>query len=277
MSRQPVVVNGYKSTTLATGQVGQKSTWATASRSATTATHPLYALVGTPPKNVPSVVIAGDSLDAGSNDSAGDGNGNYGPVQRGLWTAGAGGLPMPSLNVACPGEKVSQAVAGSHVGRFAVMRFASHVISNYGTNDILAANSFATVSANLTAFWAVARFYGVKIYQLKIIPRTTSTDGWATPANQGYQTGFAPGGVRDQVNTFITQSLAAGLIDGVVDLTPAVEDPANHGKWLTNGTADWLTNDGTHYTSSGAASVAPLVTAAAQAFTYVPPPILIQP
>jgi hypothetical protein len=64
-------------------------------------------------------------------------------------------------------------------------QFVTSVINELGTNDIYTANEgIASVESNLTALWGEFANRGISVFQTTILPRTTSTDMWATVANQ---------------------------------------------------------------------------------------------
>ena len=75
--------------------------------------------------------------------------------------------------------------------------------------------------------------------------RTSSTDGWATSANQTYSTNWGPGSKADAVKQFIDAGVANGLYDYITS-TPSYRDAGDPWKWATNGTANYPTSDGTH-------------------------------
>ncbi len=49
-----------------------------------------------------------------------------------------------------------------------------------------------------------------------------------TPVNAAFQ----PGGLRDQLNVWISTQVGQGLLDDYIDPNPYVEDPAKPGCWL---------------------------------------------
>jgi lysophospholipase L1-like esterase len=143
----------------------------------------------------------------------------------------------------------------------ALLKYASNVICELGTNDINTSRTLAQIQSDLQTIWQAAKAAGVRrVAQTLIIPRTTSTDSWATAANQTPVSGFATGSTRDQLNAWIKAQVGQGLLDGYIDPNPQVEDQANLGKWQTNGTASFATTDGTHPTAAFQASMATVVT-----------------
>ena len=261
----PGLADYYRATALTTTQVGTASTWSATSRGANQNVAASPIIVGRPLENYPSVIFLGDSIMASRDDLVGDAYGNHG-YARGLWTAGVGGTSMPYANLARSGERASVMANANHTFRSALLQYCSHVICNWGTNDIQQARTFAQVTADLTTSWAAIKRRGVKVYQCLILPRTTSSDSWATAANQTVVSGFGVGGVRDQVNAWILTQVGV-LIDGVINGNTVAEDPAAPSKWVSTGATFYATSDGIHPTDAMMALVAPLVTTVAQTFT----------
>jgi lysophospholipase L1-like esterase len=207
------------------------------------------------------LVILGDSIAFGRNDSAKcDGNGNCGIVARGLCTVGgavcgtAGGLggtagrTLPYLKLARSGDRCSTVIAGG-AARQALFRYGDIMIIECGSNDIAGGAPLERIKGDLAQIWGIARASGVKtIYQVLILPRGGSQDGFASAEGQRPARGFEPGGVRDQLNQWIiaTAGAAGSPLSGYIDPNPGVEDPAHHGRWIANGTPRYCTADGTH-------------------------------
>ena len=117
----------------------------------------------------------------------------------------------------------------------------SIVIAELGANDIANGNSFTTVRDTLLAMWRTIANLGIKVYPTTFTPRTTSTDAWATTANQTVCVSEA---VRVQINDFIRSTPAP--CSGFLDVADIAETARNSGKWKVAGVA-W-TNDGIHTT-----------------------------
>ncbi|MET0262486.1 MAG: hypothetical protein ABW223_06285 [Rariglobus sp.] len=137
--------------------------------------------------------------------------------------------------------------------------FANVVVEEYGTND-LGSGGTGSDSAILTrteAIWTMARDAGVqKIIRTKLMPRTASTDAWATLASQTPNTGWGAGAKRDLINTGFANALTAGKIDILLDTNAVIAAPSDSTRWLTNGTAKYTTTDGTHVSPAGNALLA---------------------
>lgn len=98
-----------------------------------------------------------------------------------------------------------------------------------GTNDLAGGTALATIQANLITLATQAKARGVrKVILATILPRTTTTDGWATLANQ---TVVSISDFTNQRALFNTWALTVPApFDAVIDLRPGVEDVAT-GKW----------------------------------------------
>src|SRR5262249_9148167 len=90
----------------------------------------------------------------------------------------------------------------------------------------------------------------LKVAQSLIMPRTTSSDSWATAANQTSVSGFGVGELRDQFNAWVLTQVGGGLLDVVIDPNPYVEDQSHPSKWISNNSANYPTTDGVHPSSA---------------------------
>lgn len=216
-------------------------------------------LIGKSDFPVPSVLIVGDSIPLGIGDYTasngsfrnGDVQGNSGFAARGL--AGVKGFTLHMAKETI-GSWQLQFTSSQYAPKMRyIWSYATHIIVAMGTNDIAASQTLSQLQTNLTALLTdmkeVFGPYGKppKIAVSTIMPRTTSTDLWATAVNQSPATsGFAIGGTRDTYNAWIKTQVGLGLIDAVIDVNPFVQDPVVTYAWLTNGTANYPTTDGTH-------------------------------
>jgi lysophospholipase L1-like esterase len=197
---------------------------------------------------LPSVALWGDSNAYGTGASSfGDTNGNLGWAAQYVHRCGFG-----YGKYAVPSERMSGANATNWRRRLEIFGLsnATHVLSNYGTNDIRLA-IVTTLSAAQNAKQAELALYqqsrpGVQCYTALILPRTTSTDTWITTLNQTAQTNFAPLGasLREQFNDWLRGRPAGWR--GVIDPNIAAETAQNSGLWVVNGAANYATADGTH-------------------------------
>ncbi len=201
---------------------------------------------------LPSVAIWGDSIAYGTGGTAqGDGNGNSGWPALYAYRAKAG-----YCKFAVPSERMSHANTTNWKRRLPCFALASptHVISTYGTNDLRVGltatlSAMQSVKQNELALYRQYRPDAL-VLGATLLPRTTSTDSWATTANQSAQTNFSPLGasVREQYNDWL-RTRPAGFA-GCLETGLAGETALNSGLWPVNGAANYPTADGTHPTQA---------------------------
>lgn len=158
-----------------------------------------YFVLGLTTNSYPSVAIWGDSIsqavaDFGymPNSSAG-GAGMGGGFMRLLHNQMTNRIfdvtVVPTYGFVWPatgGERGDQFAAPTGNKRKMVSGYATTVFNNYGTNDFGASQTAAQViSSEITnANWVVK--LGKRYIRTTLLPRTNSTDGWQTAANQSY-------------------------------------------------------------------------------------------
>jgi hypothetical protein len=182
---------------------------------------------------VESFALFGDSRVAGSKDSY------YGP------TSGSGNLERsvekfaPCINMGNPGERLDL-LLGSRTNRMLLAAYCSRVILAEGINEVIAGQSDVTIAANEQTF--VNLFPGKKVYICTMEPSSSSSDSWATTANQ---TPITNNPVRAAVNER-RRRVPTGYA-GCIDLSDVVEEGRGNGKWqLVPFTGAAPTNDGIH-------------------------------
>lgn len=195
------------------------------------------------PITAPSVCILGDSIALGiDNDHTPNSTGDNGEIAPSI---------APSFgysNMGVNGETASSFVS-THANRAAVLPFCSHVIVEYGTNDIyLNEDSVATLEGHLTTIYGLAAV-GAVTFQNTLIARTASTDGWATTANQATITASGEESRRVAFNTALT-SASFGPNGGFFDPQAIIGTSTNNSIWKSVGAGfaacnPW-TNDGVH-------------------------------
>lgn len=212
-----------------------------------------HALLGRPLRaSARSILLVGDSIMQGTGDNQGDGySGAGGWGQRGL---AAMTQPIPWTRIAHVGTTMSSwgdtaAAMIASQKRFALFPYVTDVFNDYGHNDP-PATAAATMS-RLLEFAKAARSLGVKrCYQMMITGRTTSTDSWATTANQTEATDYTSAAFMDQLNQLIPTHVNSTEFDAVFDPRPYVHDATFPYRWIANGTANYSTVDGTHFSSA---------------------------
>ena len=242
----------------------------------------ILGFTGTTPAK--SLYCAGDSIAAGTGDGSGQRNGLAGYCERIANGVTAVNEQYPTNITATfgfgigahSGDTLANFVtAGQHEQQVAVASYFTTVDSNMGTNDLAA--SLATIKANkLTE----AELYvcnnatscagvqpNVHFITNTLLPKTTSTDGWITVANQTVTSGESNriafnDWLRDtSASGFVAQAAAATGLPasafGVFDAANAVE--VNSSNVLTQDGGFWFAPVGqsaafTGSVTSGAAS-----------------------
>lgn len=230
------------------------------------------AIMGTPAAltDTPSVVLMGDSIIGGANAG-----GNVSWPEKALERN-----RVPHFAMAMSGETGTQ-FAGNpglingflgHRFRGRLVAGATDVISNYGVNDFNSngLDNIAQVQANTLRLAQMVVARGARFHQATITPKTTSTDTWATEANQANAWSATVEADRVAFNAWLrdgaptvsgaavavgtTPALRAGQtghpITGVVDVEAAVAvTRASDGArvWSPNA----YTSDGLHPGDSG--------------------------
>ncbi len=230
-----------------------------------------------------AVIGIGDSILDGTGDSANPVPviSGYGFFNRAAVDAnGANAIAM--FNLTRHGQSAGNFINPARQQRQThFLPFANVVVEEYGTNDLGSGGtgSTSTILTRTETIWSMARDAGVqKIIRTQLMPRTSSTDAWSTLAGQTPNTGWGAGGKRDLINAGFATALADGKIDVVLDCFSAIAAPTDNTRWLTNGTAKYVSNDGTHIAPAGNALLAVPLRAALLSLTVddtVPPPPVV--
>lgn len=170
-----------------------------------------------------SAAIVGDSISAGSQDSAYDGFiGGF--VARALHTN-----KIAYVNLALGGAKASQWPSTASM-RTNLVNDNRVAIVELGTNDILTdGTDVDTTKARLLAAWTDLKNRGLRVFACTILPRATSTDGWMTTANQTTVTTSSFNATRIAVNDWIRTTPSP--LSGYFETADAVESARDSGKW----------------------------------------------
>ncbi|MBO1909209.1 hypothetical protein J4G37_30690 [Microvirga sp. 3-52] len=183
----------------------------------------------------PSVLIVGDSVEAGSNDDN-DNTGLLGPAARLL------GSRIAYINVGRGGETSLDFVKG-HSKRVALAQHVSHVLIGHGGNDIAAGFASPEITKRLET--TASYFAGKTLLTLTEQPRTISSNGWNLDVNQKI-TQYE--GTRQEVQRWKRGS--GHPFDIVIDYADAVETAWNSGIWKVG-----YTDDGVHPTQAGSKAI----------------------
>lgn len=189
-------------------------------------------------------------------------------------------------NFALYGEAMTAVGEGIWLARYGPTpyTYATHAIVEYGTNDLgqpyaggatpNAAATLATYKARLLNLWGLFSNSGLKTYQTTLTPGSTSTDGYATLANQTPQTynpirvlandwfrdgapltGSVPADTGSTDPTVVRVGQPGHPLKGIVEVADSVESSRNSGKWKSPN----YTDDGSHPTATGTAAMASAV------------------
>ncbi len=207
----------------------------------------------------PSVLILGDSFSYGQGDvSAGDGS--RGMARRAL--VGIRGAALPSLGHFRGSDELRGQAQDIQPRKRGHWWTCTHCIISLGTNDVNNGRTLAQMQGDAQGIWSQLARLGIPRWHVRIPPRTTSTDAFATAVNQTPLPGFAPGGIREQFNTWLDTQVSTGNVAGVID--------CNAGLWADAGTpsvwAPGQTTDGVHPVSAAHIAAATRIRAVAAMF-----------
>lgn len=178
-----------------------------------------------------SIAICGDSKAAGALDTYSDGYMLVGEIERSV------GKTFAFTNLSNGGERINDVATGQAAKRIPLIAYASHVICQYGINDLTMPRTAAQILADIATFKSLLPS-SKPFIQGTVAPGSTSTDAWATTINQ---TTFTSNPARITLNASIRTCLA-GAIDGYVEISDAVESVRDSGLWKAPG----YTVDGIH-------------------------------
>lgn len=143
---------------------------------------------------------------------------------------------IPTINHGISGNSFSAYYVDSHNSRRLMAGRITHLISEYGTNDTFQGGmTLAQMQSNAQSLWFEYLNRGVKVWQATLTPRTTSTDSWATTANQTISSAGAEA-LMQSFNTWIRANFASLGLTGILEMRHAV-DLTDSGKWSVDGVA----------------------------------------
>lgn len=179
------------------------------------------AILGQTTRN--SICLIGDSRTAGGGDAFSDNSHYLGHGERSLAAL------TPVMNLGVSGDRAQSFIASS-TQRRALAAYCSHVVSAYGINDLANGRTSAQLLADLQTIRGY--FPAGRFVQATLEPWTTSTDAWATTANQ------TPAAWEAQRTALNDQIRAAALGSKFVEVADALESARNSGRWQPGRTAD---------------------------------------
>lgn len=210
-----------------------------------------------------AITVCGDSIAAGTNDDFTI-EPNVGYYQRALWPGN-----RPFSIVALPGENGTMLLTQGANRADIVGEYADYVINQYGINDLQSGASLAQLQARTFANTVISRNPWVNgRLQQTLGPKTSSTDGWATTANQTPDAINADrvtfnDWVRDGMPEIGQVAVAAGTVGairagqgghpytGYIEVADLCESARNSGLWKPG-----YTGDGLHPNALGNAAIA---------------------
>ncbi len=180
----------------------------------------------------PSAFIAGDSRAGGLGDLFDGLHGDKGEVARSI------GPRYGYINAGVAGDWLHHA-SRNFDRRRKVARFCSHVILNYGINDLYNGRNANDVLSDLKLLQQ--QFEDLFIIQTTLTPVSISTDGWSSERNQSPH-------MCDANRLAFNEAIRAGfsLAHAHVDNASAVESATSSGIWLVGQMGQRLTDDGLH-------------------------------
>jgi lysophospholipase L1-like esterase len=205
-----------------------------------------------------SVAILGDSIGDGVGDTPGDGEAGGGFIRRALWLAGK----PPWVDLARPAARAEN--ANLYRKRAEMLRFCTHVICEYGLNDVDKYRKTPepdevvteAVARILLQTWATARQDGRYLLQTTLSPRVTSGDRFATLDGQRAVRRNGPGEARTRVNALIERAVGRGLVNEVFDVNRYVATVSDDTRFKVDGRQNSATRDGVHWSPALTADVA---------------------
>jgi lysophospholipase L1-like esterase len=152
------------------------------------------------------------------------------------------------VQLACGGQTAQQSANGGAIYRLGgnLGKYCTHAIMALGINDIgTLLHTASQVEANVATCVALLRSQGIaKVYVTTFQPQTTSTDNWATVANQSVYS-FESNRLAYNNDIRSTNGAIVGA-DGYFEICIPCESSPGSGKFIANGTADYATADGLH-------------------------------
>lgn len=190
----------------------------------------------------PSVLILGDSRDWGFTDIH-DSSGDLGDLARSI------GPQYGYINAGCAGDTLSAFIT-AHTQRAALQQYVSHVVFGDPINALRSGGSGQnkTAATVLGELQTILGYFPTKRCLTTTTggPQTTTTDSWATVANQTVNANSA------QIIAY-NDAIRAGVANsvGYFEIADQVESARNSGKWWVTGVASATTTDGLHSTQAG--------------------------
>ena len=202
------------------------------------------------PTRKPTVLICGDSRGFGFGDMM-DGAGDLGEMARSI------GSRFGYINACLYSDRLDKFIA-SHARRAALADHCSHVVCNYGINDLQAApqRTADQIEADIQTFAAL--FPDRPVYWNTVTPSSDSSD-WSTLAGQTPKavSQAARVALNDDLRRNVRGANGATLgLAGTFDSASVVESSLNSGKFAIGNGGQAITADGLHLNYIGYAMIA---------------------
>lgn len=216
-------------------------------------------IIGRPVAPMMAVAVLGASIENGVGDNTGDGSNNGGGYMRRA-LINVSGKKIARVNLAKSGETAKLFVQ-SNAKRAAALPYMNHGFLGYGGNDYSTGETWADTLANLTQSWAIVKAAGVDyVEQYALSPKTTSTDSFATVANQTPRAGYTIDGEWFGTgNATLAAAVATNPnLDGFVSLASSQVDATFTDRWKAppQPTADGIHPNPVIHTAMAALNVA---------------------
>jgi len=228
-------------------------------------------ITGTPSTPTAAWLGLGDSVMVGFGDVLTYIPGLQTSYVRG-WFERAIGNAYGCVQLAVSGQTANQSANGGASLRLGgnLGQYCTHAIMALGINDIgFLSHSIAQTQTDVATCVQLLRNQGIaKVYVTTLQPNTTSTDSWATVANQ---TVFSFEGNRTGYNTSIRNSNGSVVgADGYFEICIPCESSPGSGKFFVNGTANYATSDGLHPSPTANGFIAAAILPTIQAISAIP-------
>jgi len=169
-------------------------------------------------------------------------------VQRGLINTTFDGSWRAGINFGSSGTTAAMWSGSNNTLAKAYWDLCNGYIGNYGTNDLAGGGTLTNLQTLMQGLWTDVRAAGITtLLQCHLMPRTNSTDSWATAgANQtGVNAAFDSGGLAQQFNTWLGTQISGSGITAELALD-TLRDVTNPEDWVVTGAANYATADGVH-------------------------------
>lgn len=175
---------------------------------------------------------------------------------RGWFQRAMGSASKASCNVSVSGFTTLNFTNAANDKWKDFLQYATHAVTALGTNDYGTAASSAITAGLKTrtqSIWASCVAAGIpanKILANELNCWTTSTDNWATTANQTKAAGWSAGLEPDLFNQWLAARDAVGEIGKVIP-SQSIRDGTDPWKWKVNGTANYYAYNAQHPATQG--------------------------